>query len=46
MAGHALRIERAAISDGARIRREALSTASSVVAGHYPGGWCRPNGEP
>jgi len=33
MAGHALRIERAAISDGARIRGEALFTASSVV-GH------------
>lgn len=31
MAGHALRIERAAISDGTRIRKEALAAAGTIV---------------
>jgi hypothetical protein len=31
MAGHALRIERAAITDGARIRKEALTAAGTIV---------------
>lgn len=31
MAGHALRIERAALSDGARIRQEALAAAGTIV---------------